>query len=68
MQFLAISYICKGMFLWFLKDQECINSEHLFPDPEAEGQKLLNCYFYLAYLYIVIKDDFLVIRAAHTQN
>lgn len=26
MQFLAISYICKGMFLWFLKDQECINS------------------------------------------
>lgn len=39
-----------------------------FQIQRQKGKELVECYFSLAYRHTVIKDDFLVIRGARTQN
>ena len=39
-----------------------------FQIQRKKGKELVKCYFSLPYLHTVIKDGFLVIRGARTQN
>lgn len=59
-------YICNGMFLWLLKDQEYINSRVFisrFRDRMAKNYSNVISIFLIS--DIVIKHSFLVIRVIH---
>lgn len=62
-------YMKGYVFLWFLKDQECINSgAFISKSRDRRAKNNSNVISILLISYIVTKDNVLVIRAVHIQN